>query len=245
MTNATRSPAVLVVEDDEPLRRVLCNYLSGHGMAVDGVGTAAAAAESVGRREYEMVLLDLGLPDGDGIDVLLRWRETQRFPLICVTGRSEEADRIMGLEFGADDYVVKPYSLREVLARMRALWRRAEPSTTPVRRGRHPRAYRFDGWTLNMNTRRLSTRDAQEIPLTVGEFNLLAFFLGSPSRVVTRAQLLECTRAFDDVFDRAVDVQIWRLRKKIEKDPKHPELIRTERGVGYYFDAKEVETLWG
>ncbi|MBF3912864.1 response regulator, partial [Burkholderia pseudomallei] len=85
MTNVTRSPAVLVVEDDEPLRRVLCNYLSGHGMAVDGVGTAAAAAESVGRREYEMVLLDLGLPDGDGIDVLLRWRETQRFPLICVT----------------------------------------------------------------------------------------------------------------------------------------------------------------
>ncbi|WP_175743381.1 response regulator transcription factor [Burkholderia ambifaria] len=242
--NVARSPAVLVVEDDEPLRRVLCRYLSEHGMAVDSVGTAAAAVESVERRKYEMVLLDLGLPDGDGIDVLLRWRDSQRFPLICVTGRSEEADRIMGLEFGADDYVSKPYSLREVLARMRALWRRADPSTAPVRRGRHPRAYRFDGWTLNMDTRRLSTPDEQDIPLTAGEFNLLAFFLGSPSRVVTRAQLIECTRAFDDVFDRAIDVQIWRLRKKIEKHPKQPELILTERGVGYYFAAENIETIW-
>ncbi|WP_323117730.1 response regulator transcription factor [Burkholderia alba] len=242
--NTTKLPAVLVVEDDEPMRRVLCQYLTDYGMAVDGVGTAAGAIESVRRRDYDMVLLDLGLPDGDGVDVLLGWRDSHRFPLICLTGRNEEADHIMGLEFGADDYVVKPYSLREVLARMRALWRRVGPSTAPVRRGKHPRAYCFDGWTLNMNTRRLTTRDAVETPLTVSEFNLLAFFLGSPSRIVTRAQLLEFTRAFDDVFDRAIDVQIWRLRRKIEKNPKQPELIRTERGVGYYFAAKDVETLW-
>ncbi|KVP81060.1 two-component system response regulator [Burkholderia ubonensis] len=242
--NTTKSPAVLIVEDDEPMRRLLCNYLSGHGMAVDGVGTVAAAIELAERREYEMALLDLSLPDGDGINVLLRWRESQRFPIICMTGRHEVADRIMGLEFGADDYVVKPYSLREVLARMRALWRRAESPTTPVRRGKHPCAYHFDGWTLNLNTRRLSTRDAREVSLTGGEFNILVFFLGSPSRVVTRAQLIEGTRAFDDVFDRAVDVKIWRLRKKIEKNPKQPELILTERGVGYYFAAKNVETIW-
>ncbi|MGY4730802.1 response regulator transcription factor [Burkholderia pyrrocinia] len=242
--NETKSPTVLVVEDDEPMRRLLCNYLSNHEMTVDAVGTAAAAVESIGRRSYEMVLLDLGLPDGDGIDVLLRWRDSYRIPLICVTGRNEEADRIIGLEFGADDYVVKPYSLRELLARMRALWRRAESLATPVRRDKHLRAYRFDGWTLNLKTRRLSTRDAREIPLTVNEFNLLALFLGSPSSVVTRTQLLECTHASDDVFDRAVDVQIWRLRKKIEKDTKRPKLIRTERGVGYYFAAENVEAIW-
>ncbi len=236
--------AVLVVEDEEPMRRLLCHYLAGHGMSVDGVGTAADAAASVARRDYDMVLLDLGLPDGDGIDILLGWRDSHRFPLICLTGRNEEADRIMGLEFGADDYLAKPYSLREVLARMRALWRRTGASAAPARRGRQPRAYRFDGWTLNLDTRRLSSRDAQEVPLTVGEFNLLAFFLGSPSRIVTRAQLLECTRGFDEVFDRAIDVQIWRLRRKIERNPKQPALIRTERGIGYYFAAQEVETLW-
>ncbi|KML54619.1 transcriptional regulator [Burkholderia cepacia] len=242
--NMTKSPTVLVVEDDEPMRRLLCNYLSGHGMTVDGVGTAGAAVEAVGRRDYEMVLLDLGLPDGDGIDVLLGWRDSYRFPLICMTGRGEEADRIMGLEFGADDYVVKPYSLREVLARMRVLWRRAELAATPTRRGKRPRAYRFDGWTLNMNTRRLSASDTREISLTVNEFNLMVFFLGSPSRVFTRTQLLECTRAFDDVFDRTIDVLIWRLRKKIEKNPKVPDLIRTERGVGYYFAVAHVEAVW-
>jgi DNA-binding response OmpR family regulator len=234
---------VLVVEDEAPMRRLLCHYLAGHGMTVDGVGTAADAVASVARRDYDMVLLDLGLPDGDGIDILLGWRDSYRFPLICLTGRNEEADRIMGLEFGADDYLAKPYSLREVLARMRALWRRTGPSATPVR-SRRPRAYQFDGWTLDLETRRLSSRDAREVPLTVSEFNLLACFLGSPSRIVTRTQLLECTRACDDVFDRAIDMQIWRLRRKIERNPKQPALIRTERGIGYYFGAQKVETLW-
>ena len=165
--------------------------------------------------------------------------------IICVTGRDEEADLVMGLELGADDYITKPFSLREVLARVRAVLRRTgQVAQTPVTRGKHPRAYQFAGWNLNLNTRRLTAPDQRSVALTNAEFNLLVVFLSAPGRIISREQLIEGTRAFDDVYDRAIDVQILRLRRKLEADPKNPALLRTERGAGYFLDT-EIETLWG
>ncbi len=275
--NPSKPPAILVVDDDEDLRLLLINYLTGHGMEVHGAGTATEAQTAVSSLQYDLVLLDMGLPDGDGMELARRWRADHPISIICVTGRSEEADRVMGLELGADDYITKPFSLREVLARIRAVTRRVDravsavpalpaetvmagtqhgsPATQwangkitneplpPTTRNKHPRAYHFAGWSLNLNTRRLLRPDSQQVSLTNAEFNLLAVFLGTPKRIISREQLLERTRAFDDIFDRAIDVQILRLRRKLETDAKNPKLLCTERGVGYFLNA-EVEAVW-
>ena len=250
--------AILVVDDDDALRKLLIDYLTGHGLSVSGVGTATEAVKAVSSNAYSLVLLDLSLPDGDGIDLARKWRAEQQISIICLTGRLEEADRVMGLELGADDYIPKPFSLREVLARIRAVTRRAgtappdaqaaalPPNSSvqvPVTRGKHPRAYRFALWALNLNTRRLTSPEGKPVSLTNAEFNLLAVFLGTPGRIISREQLLERTRAFDDIYDRAIDVQILRLRRKLEADAKNPKLLCTERGVGYFLNA-EVEALW-
>jgi len=232
------------VDDDGSLASLLSSYLAGHGIESDQARSVKEALDATAQRNYSMALLDLGLPDGDGVDLARHWHEEHRFPIICMSGRQEEADRVMGLELGADDYVVKPFSLREVLARMRAVWRRTDAVRSPVTRGKHPRAYRFDGWELNLNTRRLRAADGRDISLSPSQFNMLVLFLGTPRKIVTREQLIERTRAFDDVYDRSIDVQMLRLRRKIEADPKQPALLRTERGVGYYFDALSVEALW-
>jgi two-component system, OmpR family, response regulator len=236
--------SILVVDDDPSMRTLLIDYLSGHGYQVDGAASAHEAIGVFAAKRYDLVLLDLGLPDGDGTDLARRWREEAQVPIMYITGRKDEADLVMGLELGADDYIVKPFSLREVLARMRAVMRRAggRPGA-PLSRGKLPNAYRFAGWTLNLNTRRLSAADASTVPLTNSEFNLLVTFLSSPGRIITREKLLESTRAFDDIYDRAIDVQILRLRRKIEIDPKKPTLLRTERGAGYIFDT-DIEHLW-
>lgn len=252
-------PLILVVDDDDALRTLLVDYLIGHGLSVQGVGTATEAVKAVAKNSFHLVLLDLSLPDGDGLDLARKWRQSNQMSIICLTGRSEEADRVMGLELGADDYITKPFSLREVLARIRAVTRRAgapapdaaaanEPFPNssvqvPVTRGKHPRSYRFAAWTLNLNTRRLSSPDGKLVALTNAEFNLLVVFLGTPERIVSREQLLERTRAFDDIYDRAIDVQILRLRRKLENDAKNPTLLCTERGVGYYLNTT-VEALW-
>lgn len=243
MNTQPRGP-VLIVDDDGSLSSLLSSYLAGHGIESDQARSVKEALDATAQRKYSMALLDLGLPDGDGVDLARHWHEEQRFPIICMSGRQEEADRVMGLELGADDYVVKPFSLREVLARMRAVWRRTDAVRSPVTRGKHPRAYRFDGWELNLNTRRLRAADGRDVSLSPSQFNMLVLFLGTPRKIVTREQLIERTRAFDDVYDRSIDVQMLRLRRKIEADPKQPALLRTERGVGYYFDALSVEALW-
>jgi DNA-binding response OmpR family regulator len=240
----TPQHAILIVEDDHSMRHMLIEYLAGHGYHADGVATASEALTQFAAKPYDLVLLDLGLPDGDGVDLARGWREQVPVPIIYITGRDEEADMVMGLELGADDYITKPFSLREVLARMRAVMRRALSATqAPMTRGKHPRAYRFAGWTLNLNTRRLTAADDTIVTLTNAEFNLLAVFLSAPGRIISREKLLESTRAFDDIYDRAIDVQILRLRRKLEADPKHPTLLRTERGAGYFFDT-DIESLW-
>jgi len=243
--NTQPTPRILVVDDEAPVREMLLQYLATHGIHADSAQSGAQAQAAVESKNYDLVLLDLGLPDMDGADLARQWHAHPSMAIICITGRSEEADKVMGLELGADDYVTKPFSLRELLARIRAVLRRKSPAAqTPVIRGRHPRAYHFAGWSLNLNTRRLQAPDGQAVSLTNIEFNLLAVFLGAPRSVISREQLLSNTRAFDDIYDRAIDVQILRLRRKLEADPKKPTLLRTERGAGYFLDA-DVETLWG
>ena len=168
-------------------------------------------------------------------------RGEQDVPIVMLTGRSEEVDRVLGLELGADDYITKPFSPRELLARVRAVLRRAQ--TKPERRRVDSvRVYRFAGFELRTGTRKLITPAQTEVELTSGEFSLLSALVRSPRKILSRDQLLEASRMYDDVYDRSIDVQILRLRRKVEKNPSEPQLIRTERGAGYYLDS-DVEVL--
>jgi DNA-binding response OmpR family regulator len=192
------------------------------------------------------VVLDLRLPDGDGLTLARQLRERAPVPVILLTGRADEADRVMGLELGADDYVTKPFSTRELLARIRAVLRRYQQAHAAVdeRRDERRRAFRFAGWELNLKTRRLTAPDGRRLELSHNEFSLLVAFCSAPQRVLTRDQLLDLSRLHNaEVYDRTVDVQVLRLRRKIEADHARPELIVTERGAGYRL-ATPVETLY-
>ena len=171
-------------------------------------------------------------------------RERLSMPVIILTGVRDEADRVMGLELGADDYLVKPFSPRELLARIRTVLRRTRSAAPEGGQRREARAYRFGEFELNLRTRRLKRQDGQSVNLTKGELNLLAALLAAPERILTRDQLLEASRLYDnEVYDRAIDIQVLRLRRKIESDPSQPRYIVTERGVGYIFSAP-VEVLY-
>ena len=236
-------PHVLAVDDDPIIRDLIADYLKQNELRVttvaDGRSMQAVLAEEV----VDLIVLDLKLRSEDGMTLARRLRDESEIPIIMLTGRAEEADRIMGLELGADDYLTKPFSPRELLARIRTILRRRRAE---VRQGRPDgiRAYRFDGWELNLNTRRLTTKDGTAVPLSNGEFSLLVVLLGAPNRVLSRDQLLDLSRLHnDEVFNRSVDVQIMRLRRRIERDPAEPRYIKTERGVGYVFNAA-VETVY-
>jgi two-component system, OmpR family, response regulator len=188
----------------------------------------------------DVVLLDLRLPGEDGMALARAVRAVSKVPIIILSGRTDEADRVMGLELAADDYVTKPFSPRELVARIRAVLRRTQASGA---REERPRAYRFAGWELNLRLRRLTGPGAQPVELTNTEFSLLCAFLAAPQRVLTRDQLLDRSRLHGlEVLDRAIDVTILRLRRKIEQDHTDPKLILTERGAGYRF-AEPVSVL--
>ena len=188
-----------------------------------------------------LVILDLRLGLEDGLDLLREIRSGSDVPVIIATGhRRDEIDRVVGLELGADDYVTKPFNLRELLARVRAVLRRldrerAAPARDPERGG-----YRFSGWQLSRRLRRLTDPNGATVALTKGEYALLVAFLDAPQRPLSREHLLQATRVHEDVFDRSIDVQILRLRRKLERDPSAPQMIQTERGVGYIL-ARQVE----
>jgi len=165
-------------------------------------------------------------------------REEGATPIIIVTGKHDEADRVMGLELGADDYVIKPFSPRELLARIRAVLRRYQTAREVLARGDKRRAYRFAGWELNLGSRRLTSPEGRRVDLSNGELNLLQALCAAPQRVLTREQLLDLSRLNGaEVYDRSIDVQILRLRRKIEPNPAQPQYIRTERGAGYVFSV--------
>jgi DNA-binding response OmpR family regulator len=227
---------ILVVDDDAAIRDVIHEYLTENDFQVSVAETGADMDKVLGAEIVDLVILDLKLPDEDGLAIARRLRESLDLPIIILTGRKEEVDRVMGLELGADDYVTKPFSNRELLARVRAVLRRTE-SKRAKRRGETVRAFKFSGWELNTGTRKLKSPDGRNVELTNSEYALLIAFLRAPQRILTRDQLLESSRLHDDIYDRSIDVQILRLRRKIEPDPANPTFIKTERGAGYLFDA--------
>jgi len=234
---------VLVVDDDVAVRQLVDDYLGQNDFRVSGATGGAELMGAFRAQVIDLVLLDLRLHGEDGMQLLRQLRAESQIPVIILTGRAEEADRVMGLELGADDYLTKPFSPRELLARIRTVLRRAHAGQE-THGARVCRAYRIPGWELNLRTRRLTGRDGADVALSNGEFNLLAALLASANRVVTRDQLIEMSRRYDnEVYDRAVDVQILRLRRKIESNPAEPEIIVTARGIGYRV-AVPVEAVY-
>ena len=235
---------VLVVDDDPSMRDVVGSYLETKNFQVSAVSDGRGMARVLADKAVDLIILDLKLTNEDGLDLLRRFGSGSEVPIILLTGhRLEEADRVVGLELGADDYMVKPFGLRELLARVRAVLRRSEAAESRSRKNEKRIRYRFAGWELNMRTRALTSPTGDIAQLTAGEFNLLAAFLRSPQQVLSREQLLVASRVHDEeVFDRSVDIQILRLRRKLETNPSEPQFITTERGAGYIF-AAAVEVL--
>ncbi|WP_429551226.1 response regulator [Paraburkholderia sp. MM5477-R1] len=235
-------PHVLAVDDDPAIRELIAEYLSENDIRVTVATNGKEMTTALAEHAIELIILDLRMPGEDGMQIARRLREQSSLPIIIVSGRRDEADRVMALELGADDYITKPFSSRELLARIRALLRRATVTAGEAGRQVDARAYRFAGWELVLGTRKLTSPAGERVELTNGEFRLLNAFLASPARILTRDQLLEASRLYDDVYDRSIDVQILRLRRKIEEDPSQPQYIKTERGAGYIF-AAPVEKL--
>jgi len=235
---------VLVVDDDPSVRDVIGSYLESQNFQVTAVGDGRAMDRVLADKPVDLIILDLKLTNEDGLDLMRRLGDRSDVPIILVTGhRREETDRVVGLELGADDYMVKPFSVRELLARVRAVLRRFERAQVHTRKDERRIRYRFAGWELSMRTRKLMSPTGELASLTAGEFNLLTALLRSPQQVLSREQLLAASRVHDEeVFDRSVDIQILRLRRKLEANASEPQLIKTERGAGYMF-AAPVEIL--
>lgn len=229
---------IFVIEDDAGICEAVTTLLASAGYEARGFGSASAALEGLRAGPVpSLILLDLQLPDRDGLSLASELRVLHDIPIVMLTARSDEIDRIVGLEIGADDYVAKPFSNRELIARIKAVLRRTE------RRGNPPLersfdGYRFGDFAVNTDIRRIERRDGSPVHLTAAEFDLLLAFLSAPKRVLSRDHLLQLTHRSDhDIYDRTIDVLILRLRRKLEPAPGNPRFIRTERGVGYVFDA--------
>ncbi len=235
---------ILVVDDDPQIRSLLKEYLGENGLRVSAAATGDEMSRVLNDEAIDLVVLDLRLAGEDGMAIARSLRDRSAIPIVMLTGVRDEADRVMGLELGADDYLTKPFSPRELLARIRTVLRRTKSAAAGPARQREVRAYRFGDFELNLRTRRLKRGNGSHIELTNGEFNLLAALLAAPERIHTRDQLLDASRVYDnEVYDRAVDIQVLRLRRKIEPDPSQPRFIVTERGAGYIFSSP-VEVVY-
>ena len=238
-----RQACVLVVEDDPALQRMILDYFVEHNIRTLVASDRREMVSKLGSSEVNLVILDLRLGQDDGLDLLREVRSSSDVPVIIITGhRRDDIDRVVGLELGADDYVTKPFNLRELLARVRAVLRRFEKGGAAPARNPERGCFRFSGWQLDRKTRQLTDPDGAAVALTKGEYALLLAFLDAPQRPLSREHLLQATRVHEDVFDRSIDVQILRLRRKLERDPSAPRVIQTERGVGYVF-AVPVERV--
>jgi len=232
---------IVVVDDDPALRQMVTRYLEDHNVPTKSASNRTELNRHFAGANPSLIILDLRLGQDDGLDLLREIRSHSDVPVIITTGhRSEEIDRIVGLELGADDYIVKPFSLRELLARVRAVLRRQEMGRAARASDPERGGYRFNGWLLERRGRKLADPNGAPVSLSKGEYALLLAFLEAPQRPLTREQLLQATRVHEDIFDRSIDVQVLRLRRKLEIDPSAPRVIQTERGVGYLF-AAEVE----
>lgn len=235
------------MEDDPSLQRMVRGYLQENNIRALVASGRETMSRQLAVEQVSLLVLDLKLGQEDGLNLLREVRSRSDVPVIIITGyRPDEIDRVVGLELGADDYMTKPFNLRELLARIRAVLRRTDskPTGEPYDSARQSErgGYRFSGWELNCRTRRLTDPGGVRLVLTKSEYTLLLAFLKAPLRPLTREYLLQATRVHEDIFDRSIDVQILRLRRKLERDPSSPRVIQTERGVGYVFTVP-VEPL--
>jgi len=225
-----------VVEDDPALQRMILNYFGENSIRTLLANNRQEMVDQLRNTEVNLVILDLRLGSEDGLDLLREVRLSSDVPVIIITGhRRDDIDRVVGLELGADDYLTKPFNLRELLARVRAILRRFDVGRAAPTRDPERGRFRFSGWQLDRRIRQLTDPAGATVPLTKGEYAMLLAFLEAPQRPLSREHLLQATRVHEDVFDRSIDVQILRLRRKLERDPSAPSVIRTERGVGYVF----------
>ena len=237
-TSSTKRPHLLVVDDDQDVVDIIKRYFAAQGFDVAVAADGFAMRAVIDSQDIDVVLLDLGLPGEDGFTLTRYLRERWGGALIIVTGRGDSIDRVVGLELGADDYVTKPFDLRELLARVRSVLRRAsEAAASAV--GNAQDVVRFGGFRLNVGSRELTDATGKVVPLTTGEFDLLGAFIANPNRVLSRDDLMNRIHGRDSgPFDRAIDVQIGRLRRKMETDPAQPALIKSVRGAGYIFAVR-------
>jgi two-component system OmpR family response regulator len=230
---------LLIVDDDVGILSLLKKFFMPHGYEVDVAPNGEAMWAAIEQSRPDAIILDLMMPGEGGLSLCQKVRAQMGIPIIMLTAMAELSDRIVGLELGADDYLTKPFAPQELLARLRALLRRTQKS--PVEASRP--VITFAGWHLDITCRELRSSANVMIPLSGGEFDLLVVFLDHPNRILTREQLIDLTRGQGhDAFDRSIDVQVSRLRRKIEPDCKHPDLIRTVRNGGYMFTAKVSRT---
>jgi two-component system OmpR family response regulator len=242
VSGSDMSSSLLIVEDESSIREPLARYFENNQFRVKSAADAGAARTLLTAHTFDLAIVDIMMPGEDGLSLCRHIRATGNMPVIFLTARAEELDRVLGLEVGADDYVVKPFSPRELLARVKAVLRRANslpPRQTAPETGR----YSFGDWVLKTGERELVGADGLAVPLSTGEYNLLLALLERPKLVLTRDQLLDLTQGREaGVFDRSIDNQVSRLRRKLEPDPKEPRYIKTVWGGGYTF-AAEVRKL--
>jgi DNA-binding response OmpR family regulator len=226
---------ILVVDDDPKVRTLLRRCLEGEGFAVSEAADGVGLLGCLDRQSVSLITLDLNLGKENGLDLARAIRKDRNIPIIMLSGKGDAIDRVVGLEVGADDYLAKPFELRELVARIRAVLRRASPSETTDSGGRR---YAFDGWVLDINRRSLKRDGGKDQELTTGEFNLLEAFVKRPHRVLSRDDIMDLLKGHDwSPLDRSIDNLVARLRKKVENNPDRPSLIKTVRGAGYMFTA--------
>jgi two-component system OmpR family response regulator len=228
-------PHILVVDDHREIRDLVSRALAREGYRVSTAADGRSMRKALADSRIDLVLLDLMLPGEDGLSLCRALRAESNIPVIMLTAKGDEVDRVIGLEMGADDYVAKPFGSRELIARIRAVLRRSgeAPVAAP---GQRPMHYRFDRWTLDTGARELLRDDGVTVPLSTGEYDLLITFVERPQRVLSREQLLDLARGrAAAAFDRSIDTQVSRLRKKLERDPGEPKIIKTVWGGGYMF----------
>lgn len=228
--------SILMVDDDAQIRQLLSEYLSDFGMSVVAVADGKAMEEALKNSSFDLVILDLMLPGEDGLSLCRSLRAESNIPILMLTARGEAMDRVVGLELGADDYIVKPFEPRELVARIQTILRRVR-GKREIRKEQNEAE--FMGWRLNYVLRHLVSPKELVIPLSNAEFRLLTVFIENPNRILTREFLLDSARGRDmDIFDRSIDILVSRVRQKLNDDSRTPTLIKTVRGEGYLFDAK-------
>ena len=233
---------IFVVDDEAAARDMIGDYLKMQGFVVTLCDGGPSLRAAVAKEKPDLVVLDLNMPEEDGLSLIRFLKQSGNVPVIMLTATASPIDRVVGLELGADDYLAKPCELRELLARVRSVLRRSAAAAAPAQ-GTPNRTVKLGTKWLDLDARALRDGDGNEHPLTASEFSLLKAFAENPKRVLTRERLLDLAQARDsEAFDRAIDVRITRIRKKIEPDPARPRVIRTVRGAGYVFSPESAET---